>query len=248
MVYGIICAMDQEIALLREDLQQAQSISIADRIFYQGTLYGKDVVLVESHIGKVAAALTTALLIHQFEVDLVFCSGTAGGIHPDLRIGDAVVADNCLQHDFKLPEAWGPAFRIPDINLSYIPTDKALVERAHQAVERYMKESMLQDIPVEYQQQFGMGTPRVVVGTIASGDEFIHTKDRVDWLTANIDNLGCAEMESAAIAQVCYSFNTPFVVVRVISDCANSVVDFDTFIEHAARHFTRGVMKAVLEQ
>lgn len=248
MICGIICAMEQEIALLRQDLTSSRETAVAGRVFYEGTLYGKRVVLAQSHVGKVAAALTASLMIDRFQAQIIICSGTAGGISPDLAVGDAVIADFCVQHDFKLPPEWGAPFRIPDIDQSYLPASARLVATAKQAVQEYMAEMMFLDIPEEYQQQFEMKNPKVVVGTIASADEFVHTPERREWLAANVDNLCCVEMEGAAIAQVCYEFGIPYTVVRVISDSADSesVVDFDSFIEHAARYFTRGVVQAVL--
>lgn len=248
MICGIICAMEEEIALLRQDLCQPSETKIAGRIFYRGTLYGKSVVLAQSHVGKVAAALTASLMIDRLGVHMIICSGTAGGIDPHLQVGDAVIADFCVQHDFKLPEAWGAPFRIPGIELSYLPTSARLIAAAKKAVEHYMQEAMFLDIPAAYQQEFGMEKPRVLVGTIASADEFVHTPERRKWLQEHVENLSCVEMEGAAIAQVCYEFGVPYTIVRVISDSANSnsVVDFDRFIEHAARYFTRGVVQAVL--
>ncbi len=247
MTYGIICAMQEEIALLQADLTGVQETTIAKRTFYKGTLYGKSVVLVKSHIGKVAAAMTTTLLLQQFDIDAVLCTGTAGALDERLMIGDVVVADNCLQHDFKLPPEWGPLFRIPDLNLCYIPTDKALTTRSEKAISQYLATQVQTDIPKTHREEFSIATPTVMVGTIASADEFVYTADRKEYLVANIEKAGCAEMESAAIAQVCYEFDCPYTVVRVISDCADSSVDFDRFIEHAARYFARGIIKAIFD-
>lgn len=248
MICGIICAMEEEIALLRKDLITPCETTVAGRVFYEGTLYGKQVVLAQSHVGKVAAALTATLMVSQFHAQLILCSGTAGGIDPSLNIGDAVIADFCVQHDFSIPPEWGPAFHIPDINISYLPTSARLIAAAKQAVEEYMGGMLSVDIPKEYQEQFQIQNPKVVVATIGSADEFVHTKERREWLNENVENLGCVEMEGAAIAQVCYEFGIPYMIIRVISDSANpnSRVDFDSFIEHAARYFTRGTVQAVL--
>ena len=137
MKTGILCAMDCEMDLIRQDVVGASSTCIAGREFLQGTLYGKEVVVAISHIGKVAAALTATLMIQCFEVDRVLFSGVAGGIDPSLHVGDAVIGDYSVQHDFKLPECWGEPFRIPMLELWYIPSNAGLTRLAKEAVEDY---------------------------------------------------------------------------------------------------------------
>lgn len=247
---GIICAMDCEMALIRKELQNETTTTLAGRTFVCGNLYGKEVVVVVSHIGKVAAALTTTLLLQCFPVQSVLFSGVAGGINPALRVGDALIADYSVQHDFKLPEAWGPKFRIPMLELSYIPSDANLTAAAKAAVEDYFAHEFANDVPQQYRDAFGIHAPKVLVGTVASGDEFICTAERNRWLYDNVDNAGCAEMEGAAVAQVCTEFGVPFTIIRVISDGAgdSASVDYDQFVEHAAKYFTRGTVKAYLRR
>jgi len=250
MLTGIICAMDCEMNLIRRDLTDASVTTIADREFVKGNLYGQDVVVVISHIGKVAAALTTTLLLHTFGVDRVIFSGVAGGLHNDLHVGDAVIGDFSVQHDFKLPEAWGEPFRIPMLELSYIPSDEKLTALAKEAVEEYFANDLAEDIPEGYRTAFGIQKPKAIIATVASGDEFVCTADRHQWLHDHVRNAGCAEMEGAAVAQVCAEFNIPFTIIRVISDSANdeASVDYDQFVEHAAKYFTRGTVKALFKR
>lgn len=250
MKTGILCAMDCEMDLIRQDVVGASSTCIAGREFLQGTLYGKEVVVAISHIGKVAAALTATLMIQCFEVDRVLFSGVAGGIDPSLHVGDAVIGDYSVQHDFKLPECWGEPFRIPMLELSYIPSDTELTRLAKEAVEDYFAGEFSTDIPETYRKTFGIHSPKALCATIASGDEFICTAERNRWLYEHVKNAGCAEMEGAAVAQVCTEFQVPFTIVRVISDAANddASVDYDQFVEHAAKYFTRGTVKAFLNR
>lgn len=246
MTIGIICAMEEEINLLNQDIQSEQVTSVAGRDFYVGKLYGKEVVLAKSRIGKVAAAVTAALMIDRFQVDQIIFCGTAGGVDPKMNVGDIVVADYNVQHDFFVPG--GDAFRIPMINVSYLPSDKALTETAFQAVSAYA-EKMTEEIPQEFLEKFHIHKPKAVVGTIASGDQFICEKEKNQWLYEQVKNIKCVEMEGAAVAQVCYEWGIPFTVIRVISDGANddSSIDFDLFIEKAACFFTRGIVRSCLE-
>lgn len=104
MAIGIICAMEEEIALLEQDIQSADSTIIAGRTFIQGTLYGQEAVLVMSRIGKVAVAVTTTLLIERFHVSQIMFAGTAGAVAPELKVGDVVVANQSVQHDMRPDE------------------------------------------------------------------------------------------------------------------------------------------------
>ncbi len=247
MKIGIICAMQEEIELLSQDIQTENSVTIAGRTFLEGRLYGKPVVLVRSRIGKVAAASTATTLIDRFHPDCVIFCGTAGGIGKGLHTGDIVVADRLIQHD--VDTGTGNGFKIPQLNMDYFPTDPALSERLISAVKQYIQNGFTHDIPAQYLEEFGISAPKAVVGTIASGDQFICSKEKNQWLAEQIENLQCVEMEGAAVSQVCYEFGVPHAVIRVISDGADdaSSVNFDSFIEHAACHFTRGGIKAFLE-
>ena len=247
MKYGIICAMQEEINLLAADIVAEEKVTIAGRDFYLGNLYGADVVLVQSRIGKVAAASTASTIIDRFCVDQVIFCGVAGGADFALDVGDVVIADSLVQHDLFA----GPVhFRIPILGIAYIPADKELSDKLQSAVEVYIATDLHKDIPMEHLRKFRITTPKVARGTIASGDQFINDSARTQWLRGQIDNLQCVEMEGAAVAQVCYEYDLPFAVLRVISDSANedSDVDFDEFVADAASHFTRGCMKAFLSK
>ena len=105
------------------------------------------------------------------------------------------------------------------------------------------------EIPQEHLRRFGITQPKAVTGTIASGDEFVCDPAKNKWLYEHIDNLKCVEMEGAAMAQVCYEYGLPFTILRVISDCADNDTPFtfDSFIEGAAKYFTRGSIRALLQ-
>lgn len=247
MKYGIICAMEAEINLLEKDIEIANTTVIANRKFIEGTLYGKDVVLVMSRIGKVASASTATTLIDRFNVDNVIFCGTAGGIDKTLNVGDVVVGDLAVQHDVVVGN---DLFIIPRIDVDYFKCDEKLTKALFDAVNSYISLEIENDIPKRYLNEFKINNPKVVIGTIASGDQFICDGSRNTWLETNVRNIKCVEMEGAAVAQVCYEFDIPFTIVRVISDCANddASVDFDAFVLEAACHFTKGSMKAFLSK
>jgi len=246
MKYGLICAMSEEIDLLVKDIKETNSVTIAGRQFIEGELYGKQVVLVMSRIGKVASASTATTLIDRFNVDNVIFCGTAGGIDKSLNVGDVVIGDLTVQHDVVV---FDELFTIPRINKDYFESDEKLTQGLYSAVKEYIDNELTNDIPKKHLDEFNIKSPKVVIGTIASGDQFICDGSRNEWLEEHVKNIKCVEMEGAAVAQVCYEFNVPFAIVRVISDSANdcSCVDFDTFVLEAASHFTRGSMKSFLQ-
>lgn len=248
MKIGVICAMHEEVDLIRKDMVSHTVEEIAGRQFHIGKLYGVDTVLVVSRIGKVASAVTASILIDRFNVEKIVFSGTAGGVDPNMNVGDAVVATSSVQHDFKVPG--GDMFRIPLLDISYLPADEELSNKAFDAVNEYIAKDMLNDIPKKYLSQFNIKSPKVKMGVIASGDEFVCSKERNTWLYENVKDIKCVEMEGASVAQVCFEYGIPYTVIRVISDCANNdaSVDFDLFIKEAACHFTRGTIKALFSR
>lgn len=247
MTIGVICAMQEEINEIHQDMQSDTTTTIAGREFICGTLYGHNTVLVMSRIGKVAAAITATLLLEHFKVDKILICGTAGGVDPQMNVGDIVVADYSVQHDMNPGDN---SFRIPLLNVSYLKSDESLTDLALKAASDYACNQMTKDIPKEYLDKFHIVSPKAVLGTIASGDQFICEKSKNTWLYEHVNNIKCVEMEGAAVAQVCYEWNVPFTVIRVISDGANddSGIDFDLFIEKAARYFTRGIVRACFER
>lgn len=246
MKYGIICAVAEEIALVSADITAEHTTRIAKRDFFEGTLYGQNVVLAQSEVGKVAAAITATLMIERFQVDgIIFC-GTAGGVDPALNVGDVVVANRLVQHDIYDGEGY---FTIPRLNVAYFEADKKLSEQMHAAIDAYLRKGLREDIPQKHLDEFHIQNPKVAVGTIASGDQFINDSAKRIWLEERIDNLKCVEMEGAAVAQVCYEFGLPIAVIRVISDSANeeSGPAFDRFAAEAMCYFTRGSLRAFME-
>lgn len=162
MKYGIICAMPEEIDLLKKDIKTMSAEVIGNREFIEGSLYDSDVVLVMSRIGKVAATISATILIERFKVDAIIFSGTAGGISPELSVGDVVISDYCVQHDFDAK--MDVSFNIPLINISYFKADEPLTEMAIDAVSNYIDNKYKVDIPEKYLDQFNIKAPKLVVG------------------------------------------------------------------------------------
>ena len=239
MKIGIVGAMPQEIDLIREDFETDTVHEIAGRAYHSGKFCGVDAVLVFSRWGKVAAASTATTLIERFAVDCIIFTGVAGAVSPLLNVGDIVIADKLLQHDFDVSMFGNfEKFEIPLLGISRFPVDAKLVELAKRAAEDYLD---------------GRGNrattgQRVHVGTIGSGDQFMADTEKIEALRVAIPDLLCVEMEGAAVAQVCHEYGIPYEVIRTISDKADhsAAMDFITFIRDIARHYSHGILKRMV--
>lgn len=251
MKIGIIGAMQQEIKLLAESMDIRETKIIGMREYYLGTLLGKEVVLVFSRYGKVAAASTVTTLIEIFEVDIVIFTGVAGAADTALNIGDIVIADALVQHDLDaspLPEF--KRFEIPLLGTDTLKVSDRMIALAKRSAEYYISNCMKDDVSKSDLDEFNISIPSIAVGTIASGDQFIADGHKVQSLRTNIPNLKCLEMEGAAVAQVCYEHKMDFVIFRVISDRADehATINFPKFIEKTASHFTCGIIQRFVSE
>ncbi len=245
MTYGIICAMTEEFGILEKEIKNASTLSLYGRDFISGEICGKSVVAVVSRIGKVAAAFTTAILIEKFKVDAVVFCGIAGGLGDNVKIGDIVIGEGCVQHDFYLSD--NDIFRIPLLNISLIPCDKALSEKCLDAAKGFCAGKKSNELAAFFK-ELNIERPSVHIGIIASGDQFISDSAKKGWIKQNIENVQCVEMEGAAVAQACFEANVPCAVIRVISDCADEGADisFDKFV-NASSLYSCAIIKELLK-
>lgn len=227
MKIAVIGAMEEEVVALRESIDNAQTTTIANSEYTTGTYEGKEVVLLKSGIGKTNAAMGTAILLQQFKPDVVINTGSAGGYGDALEVGSIVISDEVRHHDVDarvFGYEWG---QVPQMPAAYIADAK------------------LQQIAVEAVAE--VGEHKSKVGLIASGDSFMSDPVRVAAVQEHFPNVMAMEMEAAAVAQVCYQFGVPFVVIRALSDIAGkeSNISFDEFLPVAAKHSTQVVLKAI---
>ncbi|PHI29661.1 5'-methylthioadenosine/S-adenosylhomocysteine nucleosidase [Budvicia aquatica] len=216
MKIGIIGAMEQEVTLLRDKIENCETFERAGCEIYTGKLNGIDVALLKSGIGKVAAALGTTLLLELCRPDLVINTGSAGGLDPTLSVGDIVVSDEVRYHDVDVTAFGYEPGQMAGCPVAFI-ADKLLVQLA----ERCISECKL----------------HAVRGLICSGDAFINGSAPLERIRKTFPSVAAVEMEATAIAHVCHQFDVPFVVVRAISDVADkeSHQSFDEFLILAAQ-------------
>ncbi|GAB3625157.1 5'-methylthioadenosine/S-adenosylhomocysteine nucleosidase [Pandoraea terrae] len=248
MTLGIVAALHEEIAqLLGEMAPGAHVERIGMRDYHVGRLHGEDCVVVLARLGKVAAAATATALIHQFGVKEIVFTGVAGGLAHGLAIGDVVVADALLQHDLDA-RPFFPLHEVPLLGQARFATHPALRENLAEAARRYLQTEMAAQVPGDVRAAFGLTVPRVHLGLIASGDQFIGSAARLDELRAALPDALAVEMEGAALAQVCFEYDVPCAVLRTLSDSADdhAHADFPLFLRAVASAYSHGIIRHFL--
>jgi len=245
---GIMGALPEEINGVIALLDHKEEQRIGKRTYYTGTINNQKVVVVYSRIGKVAAAATVATLLLKFKVTELIFTGVAGGISSALKIGDIVIGSHLVQHDMDAFPLF-PKFEIPLLGKSLFEADKALIELSTTAIENILSnENLHQVISTEDLEEFKIQQPKLHIGLIASGDQFFRDVNQKNNLTTQLNDTLCVEMEGAAVAQVCYEFNIPFVIIRTISDEADhhSTVDFTKFTEKISNIYSIEIIKNII--
>lgn len=247
MTIGVIGAIYEEIAALKEVIEVESVSTIGLREYTKGKLFGKDCVLVFSRWGKVAASTTASILVERFNVDALIFSGLAGAIGEEVNVGDIVIGENCVQYDVDLSPLTGTKYEIPLLGFSKFPLDTDCAQKAFNSSREY-----LENLPDEMKAnltEFGVHAPKVHKGTIASGSRFISTEKEIEEIKTGIKNALCVEMEGAAVAQIGYEYTIPVVVIRIVSDKADcsAAEDFSRFSEKIATPFIGGIMKSYFE-
>jgi len=239
-------AMIEEVQHLVEDMSSQQKEMIGGKTYYRGSLWGHDVVLAFSKWGKVAAASTATVLLDRYGCDILIFTGVAGSARQDVKIGDVIIADKLIQHDMDVSAStWFEKFEVPGLKLKYFPVRNQHVDQAREAATTFFSEDP--KLP-EHLQPFGILVPTVHTGTIASGDQFIGSLEKLAEMRSEIEGLACVEMEGAAVAQVAYEHQVSVIVIRSISDNADHTahVDFPKFVEQVASYYSRGIVKNLL--
>ena len=205
---GIIGAMELEVEALKEQMDVKNIVEKASMKFYEGTLRGKDVVIVQCGIGKVNAGICVQILADLFQVDAVINTGVAGSLRAEINIGDIVVSTDACEHDMDVTALGYKQGIIPQMKESFFKADRQLVEAAIEVCREVNP-----DI-------------NVYEGRVLSGDQFISGEEIKNKLIDLFDGF-CTEMEGAAIAHAAFLNEIPYVVIRAISDKADGSAHMD---------------------
>ncbi|WPW61152.1 5'-methylthioadenosine/adenosylhomocysteine nucleosidase [Streptococcus agalactiae] len=223
MKIGIIAAMEEELKLLVENLEDKSQETVLSNVYYSGRYGEHELVLVQSGVGKVMSAMSVAILVESFKVDAIINTGSAGAVATGLNVGDVVVADTLVYHDVDLT-AFGYDYGQMSMQPLYFHSDKTFVSTFEAVLS---KEEMISK-----------------VGLIATGDSFIAYQEKIDVIKGHFPQVLAVEMEGAAIAQAAQATGKPFVVVRAMSDTAahDANITFDEFIIEAGKRSAQVLM------
>lgn len=223
---GIIGAMDIEVAKLKEMMTDVKVVKKASMEFYAGKLNGKEAVVVRAGVGKVNAACCTQVMIDTFAVECVINTGIAGSLQAKINIGDIVLATDAVEHDVDAAAFGYAPGQVPSMEVFSFTADEKL-----RAAAKSSCETANPDI-------------HVYEGRIVSGDQFISSKEKKNWLKETFDAY-CTEMEGAAIAHAAYLNQVPSLIVRAISDKADdsAQMDYPAFEAQAAEHSVRLIIE-----
>jgi adenosylhomocysteine nucleosidase len=222
MTIGIIGAMEEEVAVLKQEMDIEEAVDYASMQFCKGTLCGKNVVIVRSGIGKVNAAICAQVLADKFNVDVLINTGIAGSLDAAIDIGDMVISTDLVEHDMDATIFGDPLGQVPRMDTFSFPAEKDLIEKAVAA-----NEEANPDI-------------KTFTGRIVSGDQFVSSAEVKEKLVKNFQ-AKCTEMEGAAIAHAAYLNKVSCVIIRAISDKADNsaTMDYPTFEKKAIEHSVR---------
>ncbi len=224
---AIMGAMQEEIEPLLAYFDKVNVVKYANNKYYEVSYNGLEIVIAYSKIGKVFASLTASTMIEKFGCDTLLFSGVAGGINSKLKIGDLIIADKLCQHDLDIT-----AFGHPN---GFVPGGKVFVETSKE----------LREVAIKVAKENNL---KVIEGTIATGDQFVHSTQRKEFIEKTFD-ADALEMEGASVAVVCDALNVPFFILRAISDTADmdAGFDFDEFLKSSAKNSADYLIKILKE-
>lgn len=215
---GIIAAMEEEKNAIKNIMKNIKEIKIYELVFIEGKINEKECILVESGVGKVNSSRTTQLMIDKYDVEYIINIGSAGSATNELKIGDIVIGERIVQHDFDITAFGHKKGYISNVG-ECIKSDKLLINRFIEVIKKIQDENI-----------------NIKIGTIATGDIFctdIKMRDKIN----KKFSADAIEMEAASIAQVCYLDKIPFIILRSISDNPDgkNEITFENYLELASK-------------
>lgn len=219
MRIGIIAAENEEMLAIKNIMENISEEKVFNLTFYIGNIKNRECILVECGVGKVNAARTTQALIDRFDINYIINVGSAGSITPELNVQDIVIGKELIQYDFDITQIGDyEKGEICDVG-KYFYSDERLINLCEQTIEE-MKDKEF----------------KIKIGRIGSADMFFANPEKAKDVRKEF-GMECLEMEGAAIGQVCFLDNIPFLVIRGISDTpnGNNKIDFHTYLKIASK-------------
>jgi adenosylhomocysteine nucleosidase len=247
MPIGIMSAMPEEIEAVVKTMTTHQTQVKGMRTYHLGELFGKEIVLVFSRWGKVAAATTATQMIEDFNLSEILFTGVAGALDENLEIGDMVIGKRMFQHDLD-GSPIVKRYEVPLLGKTFFETNTERSIKLKEACQTFLKYDYDQVVSKRAAEKFMIVDPKIIEGDIASGDQFISEIKDIEKIKAGLKTVVCTEMEGAAVAQVCFEYGMPFSICRTISDKANNNahIDFPAFAKEIASKYALGILKYYL--
>lgn len=214
---GVIAAMENEVTDIKSAMEESIKITHGGMAFIKGKLNQKEVVVVKSGVGKVNAAICTQILIDLFKAKAIINVGVAGAVHPDLEIGDIVISEDSCQYDMDARAFGHPWGEIPNMDITFFKADKTLIKLAEKAAT---------ELNAAYRS-----------GRVMTADLGVDSIELKEKLRNKFGGL-CVEMEGAAIGQVSFVNQVPYLIIRSISDKAdgNLTEDYKNNLENSIKN------------
>lgn len=225
MKIGILGATSEEIAPLLEYYKDYKSIAFGGNTYYEVKLSDMTLIIAYSRIGKVHSALSACCMILHFGCEKMIFNGVAGGVNPNLKVGDLLLGLKLAQHDADIT-AFGHPFGFFSEGKIFYQTDETLNTLARQSAKE-------QKIPL-------------FEGIIATGDQFINNKEKKEWIAKEFQ-ADVIEMEGASVAVVCENLQIPLCVIRAISDSADegAFASYDEFLDFSSQQSAKLIIKVI---
>jgi len=223
---AVIGAMNEEIEILKSTLNSTEECDISSFDYYVGEYAGHRVIVAKSDIGKVNAAIITSLLINEFHPDVIINTGSAGGLSAKVKVGDVIIGETFSYHDVDVRAFNYEYGQVPGLPKAF-SSNPRLIDTAKEAAR--------------------VSKLTTHIGLICSGDSFISDNKRINEIREYFPEILAVEMESTAVAQTCHRLNTPYIIIRSISDNANddAHVDFYEFLKTASKHSAEFVLNII---
>jgi adenosylhomocysteine nucleosidase len=248
MKIGIISAVPEEIKTIHDDIHFSNSVEHVERQFYFGKYETIELVLVYSRVGKVAASITAAALIEKFKVDKIIFTGLAGAVSKELERGSIILCDKTYQHDLDARPLCEQQFEVPLTGRRLFKLDAGEISLAKNAIDNFLTH-LYKYVDLKELERLNVKKPKLYIGTIATGDQFIEDVAKQKNLTVKGIEAMAVEMEGAAVAQVCAEYKVPYTLIRIISDKADNsaIISLQEFSIKLASHYASGIIQEILK-
>ncbi|WP_343153898.1 5'-methylthioadenosine/adenosylhomocysteine nucleosidase [Buchnera aphidicola (Mindarus keteleerifoliae)] len=198
---GIIVAMKQELNEIKKKIFIYKKNNFKNYILYIGKFKKIKIFLLQCGVGKTNASCATSILLCKYKIDFIINIGSCGSLKKNKKIFDILIPEKLCYHDVDLTAFNYPVGKIPNLPIFFYPNF-------------YLKNIIIK-ICTEKKIPF-------FLGLLITGDIFLQGKDNLNIIKKKIPSAIALDMESTAIAHVCYIFNTPFINIKLISDCSGN--------------------------